>query len=119
MDLPGIVIIGCGNAGNTILSSITRTGVSGADTIAVNTDLEHLEVSQADKRILIGKSLKGGLGAGGCPTMGRRAAERGIETIHAVIDSADLVFITAGLGGGTGTGSLPLIAKVNRIQVKF
>jgi len=112
MNLPGIVIMGCGDVGSNIVSCITRIGVTGADTIAVNTDLGHLQATQADKRILIGKALKGGLGAGGCPTMGRHAAERGIPTINAVIESADWVFITAGLGGGTGTGSIPLIAKV-------
>ena len=114
MNLPGIVIIGCGDVGNDIVSCIHHSGITSAETITVNTDLGHLQITQADKRILIGKSLKGGLGAGGCPTMGRRAAERGIETINAVIESADLVFITAGLGGGTGTGSIPLIAKVAR-----
>jgi cell division protein FtsZ len=112
MNLPGIVIIGCGDVGNDIVSCIHRSGVTSAETITVNTDLGHLQTSQVDKCILIGKSLKGGMSAGGCPTMGRRAVERGIQTINAVIESADLVFITAGLGGGTGTGSLPLIAKV-------
>jgi len=114
MSLPGIVIIGCGDVGNDIVSCIHRSGVSGAETISINTDIEHLKVSQADKRIVIGKALKGGLGAGGCPTMGRRAAERGIPTINSIIESTDLVFIAAGLGGGTGTGSLPLFAKVAR-----
>jgi cell division protein FtsZ len=111
MNLPGIVIIGCGDVGNDIISGIHRSGITGAETIAINTDKEHLDKIRADKRILIGKALKGGLGAGGCPIMGRRAAEYGIPTINAVIESADLVFITAGLGGGTGTGSIPLIAE--------
>ncbi|MFA4876449.1 MAG: cell division protein FtsZ [Methanoregula sp.] len=114
MNTPGIAILGCGNAGNDIVSCIHRSGIIGAETIAVNTDMEHLKAARADKRILIGKALKGGLGAGGCPVMGRHAAERGIPTISAVMESADLVFITAGLGGGTGSGSLPLIAQVAR-----
>jgi cell division protein FtsZ len=114
LNLPGIVIMGMGDVGNNIVSRIHRSLVSGADTIAVNTDIERLNVSQADKRILIGKALKGGLGTGGCPTMGRCAAERGITTINTVIESADLVFIAAGLGGGTGSGSIPLMAKVAR-----
>jgi cell division protein FtsZ len=112
MNLPGIVIIGCGDVGSDIVSCLHCSGVSGAETITVNTDLGQLQATQADKRILIGKALKGGLGTGGCPTMGKHAVERGIPTINAVIESADLVFITAGLGGGTGSGSLPLIAKV-------
>jgi cell division GTPase FtsZ len=81
LNLHGIVIMGLGDVGNNIVSRIHRSRVSGADTIAVNTDIERLNVSQAYKRILIGKALKGGLGAGGCPTMGRRAAERGITII--------------------------------------
>lgn len=111
---PKIVILGCGDIGNDIISCIHRSCITGADAISVNTDTEHLKGTQADKRITIGKALKGGRGAGGCPIMGGRAARNGIPTINSGIESADLVLITAGLGGGTGSGALPLIAESAR-----
>jgi len=114
VNLPGIVILGCGNVGNDIVSEIHRARLTGAETVLVNTDLQHLKISPADKRISIGKALKGGLGAGGCSIMGRRAIEYGIPVINTVIESTDLVFLAAGLGGGTGTGALPLIAEYAR-----
>ena len=94
---PRIVIIGCGGAGNNTVNRIHHMGVSGAETIAINTDKQHLDMIQADKRILIGKSLTKGLGAGGYPDVGKRAAEMARPTLEAILDSADLVFITAGM----------------------
>jgi cell division protein FtsZ len=91
-------------------------GVSGAETIAINTDKQHLDMIQADKRILIGKSLTKGLGAGGYPDVGKRAAEMARPTLEAILESADLVFITAGMGGGTGTGSAPVVASIAKEQ---
>jgi len=91
-------------------------GVSGAETIAINTDKQHLDMIQADKRILIGKSLTKGLGAGGYPDVGKRAAEMARPTLEAILESADLVFITAGMGGGTGTGSAPVVAQIAKEQ---
>jgi cell division protein FtsZ len=111
MSPPKIAIIGCGDVGNDIVSTIHRSGTGDAETISVNTDIRHLKISLADKRITIGKAIKGGVGAGGCPVMGTRAAEYGIPTIMSVIDTADLILMTAALGGGTGTAALPLIAE--------
>ena len=99
---PRIVIIGCGGGGNNTVNRIHHMGVSGAETIAINTDKQHLDMIQADKRVLIGKSLTRGLGAGGYPDVGKRAAEMARPTLEALLESADLVFITAGMGGGTG-----------------
>jgi len=109
---PRIVIIGCGGAGNNTVNRLHHMGVSGAETIAINTDKQHLDMIQADKRVLIGKSLTRGLGAGGYPDVGKRAAEMARPTLEALLENADLVFITAGMGGGTGTGSAPVVADV-------
>jgi len=113
---PRIVIVGCGGAGNNTVNRIHHMGVSGAETIAINTDKQHLDMIQADKRILIGKSLTKGLGAGGYPDVGKRAAEMARPILEAVLESADLVFITAGMGGGTGTGSAPVVASIAKEQ---
>jgi cell division protein FtsZ len=113
---PRIMIIGCGGAGNNTVNRLHHMGVSGAETIAINTDKQHLDMIQADKRVLIGKSLTKGLGAGGYPDVGKRAAEMARPTLEALLDSADLVFITAGMGGGTGTGSAPVVAQVAKDQ---
>jgi cell division protein FtsZ len=113
---PRIMIIDCGGAGNNTVNRLHHMGVSGAETIAINTDKQHLDMIQADKRVLIGKSLTKGLGAGGYPDVGKRAAEMARPTLEALLDSADLVFITAGMGGGTGTGSAPVVAQVAKDQ---
>ena len=113
---PRIMIVGCGGAGNNTVNRLHHMGVSGAETIAINTDKQHLDMIQADKRVLIGKSLTKGLGAGGYPDVGKRAAEMARPTLEALLDSADLVFITAGMGGGTGTGSAPVVAQVAKDQ---
>ncbi len=113
---PQIVIIGCGGAGNNTINRLYNLGVNGAETLAINTDKQHLDRIQADKKILIGKSLTRGLGAGGYPEIGRRAAELARGTLEEVLKDADLVFITAGMGGGTGTGSAPVVAEVAKSQ---
>jgi cell division protein FtsZ len=109
---PKIVIVGCGGAGNNTINRLYNMGVKGAETIAINTDKQHLEMIQADKKILVGKSLTRGLGAGGYPEVGRRAAELARGTLEEVLKGADLVFITAGMGGGTGTGTAPVVAEI-------
>jgi len=109
---PQIVIVGCGGAGNNTINRLYNMGVSGAETIAINTDKQHLDMIQADKKILVGKSLTRGLGAGGYPEIGRKAAELARSTLEEVLKDADLVFITAGMGGGTGTGTAPVIAEI-------
>jgi len=110
--LPQIKIVGCGGAGNNTINRLYNIGVDGAETIAINTDKQHLDVIKADKKILVGKSLTRGLGAGGFPEIGKRAAELARSTLQEVLKDADLVFITAGMGGGTGTGTAPIVAQV-------
>ncbi|HTY89658.1 MAG TPA: cell division protein FtsZ [Methanocella sp.] len=114
--LPQIKIVGCGGAGNNTINRLYNIGVNGAETIAVNTDKQHLDVIKADKKILVGKSLTRGLGAGGFPEIGKRAAELARSTLQEVLKDADLVFITAGMGGGTGTGTAPIVAQVAKEQ---
>ncbi|MDD3857099.1 MAG: cell division protein FtsZ [Methanoculleus sp.] len=113
---PRIVIVGCGGAGNNTVNRLYHMQVSGAETIAINTDKQHLDMIQADKRVLVGKSLTKGLGAGGFPDVGRRAAEMARPTLEGLLADADLVFITAGMGGGTGTGTAPVVAQIAKEQ---
>jgi len=113
---PRIVIVGCGGAGNNTINRLHHMGVSGAETIAINTDKQHLDMIQADKRVLIGKSLTKGLGAGGYPDVGKRAAEMARPTLEVLLENADLCFITAGMGGGTGTGAAPVVAQIAKEQ---
>ncbi|GAB7094574.1 cell division protein FtsZ [Halolamina litorea] len=109
---PRIVIIGAGGAGNNTINRLYNIGVEGADTVAINTDKQHLKMIEADTKILVGKSLTEGLGAGGDPEMGERATEMAQGTIQDAIGDADLVFVTAGMGGGTGTGAAPVVANI-------
>lgn len=113
---PRIVIIGCGGAGNNTINRLYHMQVNGAETIAINTDKQHLDMIQADRRVLIGKSLTKGLGAGGFPDVGRRAAEMARPTLESLLSDTDLVFITAGMGGGTGTGVAPVVAQIAKEQ---
>lgn len=109
-----IYIVGCGGAGNNSLSRLYELGVKGATCIALNTDQQHLSVIKADKKLLIGKELTQGRGAGGYPEIGRQAAEESKHSIKELLENPDIVFITAGLGGGTGTGSAPVVAEIAR-----
>ncbi len=107
-----IVVLGAGGAGGNTMSRLTEIGVAGADTVAVNTDAQDLLFTQAEKKILIGKELTGGLGAGSIPQIGEEAAKESEQELKGVVQGADMVFITCGLGGGTGTGSAPVIADI-------
>lgn len=107
-----ILVIGAGGAGNNTITALTERGIKGASTVAVNTDAKHLSVSKAHKKILIGKNLTKGLGAGGYPEIGKNAAMENKDDIKALLQDVDLVFLTCGLGGGTGTGSAPILAKI-------
>ncbi|HVL87249.1 MAG TPA: cell division protein FtsZ [Candidatus Thermoplasmatota archaeon] len=109
---PKIVIVGCGGAGNNSVNRMAQMGIKGAETIAINTDKMHLDHIQADKKLLIGRSITRGLGAGGYPEVAERCAEMAQPYIEELLEGADLVFITAGMGGGTGTGTAPVVANI-------
>ena len=107
---PRILIVGCGGSGNNTLNRITHLGVEGAITVAINTDKQHLDHTRALQKLLVGRHITRGLGAGGDPGTGRRCAEAGREMIQRIVTGADLVFIASGLGGGSGTGICPIVA---------
>ena len=107
-----IIVVGTGGAGNNTISRLNEIGIEGAKTITVNTDAQDLFYSAADKKLLLGRQTCGGLGAGGEPTIGEESAEESEEDIREELEGADMVFVTCGLGGGTGTGSAPVISKV-------
>jgi len=109
---PRIVIVGCGGAGGNTITRLNKLGVKGAETVAINTDAQALALVEADNKLLIGKSLTRGLGAGGFPETAERAARESAQEIEELIKGADLVFITAGMGGGTGTGTAPVVAEI-------
>lgn len=107
-----IKVVGTGGAGNNTANRIAEVGVVGAEVIAINTDAQDLLYTTADKKILIGKELTSGLGAGSDPKVGEEAAHESEHEIKEALTGADMVFITCGLGGGTGTGSAPIVAEV-------
>jgi cell division protein FtsZ len=107
-----IAAVGCGGAGCNTISRIVEVGIEGAETIAINTDAQDLLYAAADRKILIGKDLTGGLGAGNDPEKGEAAAREDEATIKDHLYGMDLVFITCGLGGGTGTGAAPVVAEI-------
>ena len=108
---PKIKLIGSGGAGNNILNRIYSTRTEGVETIALNTDANHLNQCKAHSRKVLGAKITQGRGTGGDPHLGARCAEDDEETLREKIDGADMVFVIAGMGGGTGTGSAPVIAK--------
>jgi len=114
--MPRITIVGCGGAGNNTVNRLYNIGIDGAETIAINTDKQHLDNIRADKKILVGKTLTRGLGAGGYPEVGAKAAELARGTLEDIFKETDLVFITAGMGGGTGTGVAPVVAEIAKEQ---
>jgi len=107
-----IKVIGAGGAGNNTINRISEVGVVGAETVAINTDAQDLLYANADIKILIGKETTSGLGAGSIPQIGEESARESEHEIREKIKGSDMVFITAGLGGGTGTGSAPIIADI-------
>ncbi len=109
-----VYVVGVGGGGNNSVDRLSRIGVYGATTIAVNTDKEHLEHKAADKKMLIGRSHNRGRGAGGDPSVGQECAEMAAGGFKNLFSDADLVFLTTGLGGGTGTGATPVITEVAR-----
>jgi len=109
-----IKVIGVGGAGNNMVSWLHKKGIQGAEIIAINTDKQHLDSIVADQKILIGRELTRGLGCGGFPEKGNQAAKESIHAIKNILKDADMVFICAGEGGGTGTGAAPVVAQVAR-----
>ena len=107
-----IKVIGVGGAGNNAVNRMIDAGISSAEYIAVNTDAQILSCSKAKTKIQIGAHLTKGLGAGADPEIGRAAAEESKEELVKAVEKTDLLFITAGMGGGTGTGAAPVIAKI-------
>jgi len=107
-----ITVVGCGGAGGNTVTRMMEEGIHGAKLIAANTDAQHLaDEVEADTKILIGRKRTGGRGAGSVPKIGEEAAQENIEDIQGAIDGSDMVFVTAGLGGGTGTGAAPVVAQ--------
>ncbi len=107
-----IKVVGVGGGGSNAVNNMIGHGINSVEFISVNTDLQALDASKADLKIQIGKKLTRGLGAGSDPEKGKKAAEENVEDIEAAIKGADMVFVAAGMGGGTGTGASPVIAKV-------
>jgi cell division protein FtsZ len=106
-----MIVIGCGGGGQNMVDWIQSKGISGAETIAINTDLQDLKLKKADKKILVGKEVTKGLGAGGRPEIGTAAANESITEIKELVKNKDMTFVCAGMGGGTGTGVAPVVAK--------
>ncbi|RLF63676.1 MAG: cell division protein FtsZ [Thermoplasmata archaeon] len=107
-----IKVVGCGGAGTNTISRCVSSSIKGAELIAINTDAQHLLLADAPNKVLIGKHLTRGLGAGSLPQIGEEAAKESEQDIRAAIGRADMVFVTCGLGGGTGTGSAPIVAQI-------
>lgn len=111
-ELTNIKVIGCGGGGSNAVNRMIIEGLKNVEFIAINTDKQALILSQANQKIQIGEKLTKGLGAGANPEIGKKAAEESREEITAAIKGANMVFITAGMGGGTGTGAAPVVAEI-------
>src|SRR6476659_1883096 len=113
-QLAVIKVIGVGGGGNNAVNRMIEHGAQGVEFIAVNTDAQALNLSKAEVKMQIGAKLTRGLGAGANPDVGKKAAEESKEQLEAALSGADMVFVTAGMGGGTGTGAAPVIAQIAR-----
>lgn len=109
-----IKVIGLGGAGCNVITRLVREQIHGVEFIAMNTDAQHLAITEATARIQLGEQVTKGRGAGGDYIVGRQAAENSRDEIRQAVVRADMVFITAGMGGGTGTGAAPLVAQIAR-----
>jgi cell division protein FtsZ len=109
-----IKIVGCGGGGSNTINRLSEDGLADAETIACNTDAQHLLTVHANRKVLLGRRLTRGLGAGAIPDIGERAAMEASDDLKAVLKDSDMVFITLGLGGGTGTGAAPVVAQAAR-----
>ena len=112
-DTPNIKVIGIGGGGGNAINRMVDAGVSGVEFIAANTDLQDLNKSKATYKLQLGRSSTRGLGAGAKPEVGRAAAMESEAQIRESIDGADMVFVTAGMGGGTGTGGAPVLSLIH------
>lgn len=108
---PSIVAVGLGGAGSNIITWVKEKGIAGGKLVAVNTDANHLRISKADRRILIGANLTKGLGCGGYPELGEKALRENVDEVVTEIAEANIIFLVAGLGGGTGTGAIVALAE--------
>ena len=106
-----IKVIGCGGSGTNTIQRMTEEGIFGAELYALNTDAQHLLFSKVERKLLIGKKTTRGLGAGSIPRLGEEAARENETDIKGIVENADMVFVTCGLGGGTGTGAAPVVAQ--------
>ncbi len=111
-----INVVGVGGAGSNAVNRMIAAGLRGVEFMAINTDVQALALSQAERKIHIGAKLTRGLGAGGNPEVGRQAAEETKDELYEALEGADMVFVTAGMGGGTGTGGAPVVARIAREQ---
>lgn len=107
-------VIGVGGGGNNVVNRMAKAGLEGVELIAINTDRQCLNASQATQKLAIGEKLTGGKGAGANPEVGRESAKESKEQISALLEDTDMVFVTAGMGGGTGTGAAPVVAEIAR-----
>ena len=112
-----IKVIGVGGGGNNAINTMIEAGLMGVEFIAVNTDAQDLKRSLASRRFQLGNQLTKGLGAGANPEVGREAALEDRERLSELLVGADMVFVTAGMGGGTGTGAAPVIAQVAKVGI--
>ena len=113
-NVVSIKVVGVGGGGNNVVNRMVRSGAQGVDFVAVNTDKQALNASSANYKIQIGEKLTGGKGAGSNPEVGRKAAEESRNQMAKALENTDMVFITAGMGGGTGTGAAPVVAEIAR-----
>ena len=111
-NIAQIKVVGVGGAGCNAVNRMVDEGMQGVEFFVANTDLQALESSNVENKIALGPEITGGLGAGSIPEVGRKAAMESEEEIREAVKDTDMVFVTAGLGGGTGTGAAPLVAKV-------
>jgi len=107
-----IKVVGCGGAGSNTITRIMEEGIVDVELVAANTDAQHLLITKANRKILLGKRITRGLGAGALPQVGEEAAREVEDRIREVLQGADIIFVTCGLGGGTGTGSAPVVAQI-------
>jgi cell division protein FtsZ len=112
MSQANIKVIGVGGAGNNMVGWLYKKGIKGAEIIATNTDHQHLGITGADRKFLIGKDCTRGLGCGGYPSRGAEAAQESLSVLKESLKGSDMVFVCAGMGGGTGTGAAPVVAQV-------